>query len=60
MLCYLLMKFLLPADHVQVFGILSHSTIVLGYIRVLISTLHILLILCIPIVSTKLVQTSVV
>jgi len=52
MLCYLLMKFLLPADHIKVGGILSHSTTVLGYIQVLISTLDSLLILYFQIVRT--------
>jgi len=60
MLRYLLMKFLLPADHITVGGILSHSATVLGYIQVLISTLDSLLILYFQIVRTKLEQTYVV
>lgn len=53
------MKFLLPADHTKVVGILSPSMIVLGYIQVLISTPDSLLILYFPIVRNKLVQTYV-
>jgi hypothetical protein len=60
MLRCLLTKFHLPADHIHVAGILSYSTIVLGYTQVLISTLELLLTLYFPIVRNKLVQTSVV